>query len=254
MGDKKIKIIAAAFLAALFLIGCGRDKTNTVGGAENSKMPATGADSEAGGAYSVDKAPAGSGYGLDEIVPPGDVDGGNEAVFRKGTWFCSKDGDNIAYISFSEDGASGVGFDLDDKSQTLYTYDIEGSNVTIYYNEYDTLISGSLEQLDEDTVAVYSPDGGQLMLTYVSDKTVAEFEFYSVSELSEMAKSFYGGTSENASAAECVCTENSDMTVTLSLYSKDSDREKAVAVYTVSRLTAEGFSDLSGKEVDLKPE
>lgn len=248
MGYRKKAGIGAIFLSVLIFTACGNASTANTITEMNRDSTASGMAAEAYGNNYTD-----SGSGEAAMDLPG-ADGYADAagdIFRYGTWFCVKGDTALAYLSFDTDGKTGTLYDLVDGGAKDYTYEVADNTVSIS-GDFEELFSDNMEQLDENTIVLNPLSDEQVILTYVSDKNSDEFGFYPVAELLEMARSYQKKTSGYESP-DAAYTDNTDMTVTILLSTKDGGQVVTDVSYTVDRVTAEGVNDLSGEEVDLKP-
>lgn len=246
---KKNISICILVLSLMLLTGCGSDsKMNTI-----TEMN----DSMSTGAIADGLGNSGNGINEDESVgkPMTTPIVGTEnsyVAFKAGTWFCTSESGSIGYFSFSSDGVTGVHYGLVDGVEKYFSCIEENQIISLIW-ESDVLISGSLEQLDEDTGIITTQSNEILTFTYVSDKTPGEFDFYPTAELLDMARVYQKKTTGFESVWVSY-VDNEDSTVTIQLFTDMEDHITTDALYTVNRITATGKDDILGTEVDLKTE
>lgn len=248
----KIKIwIGLVLLLMLIFTACGnKDKANTINEINNNNLNAT--DSIADAIVPTELEDEKNEAKLTLEADPVDVSDEVGQVFRKGTWFLSQGEAGIAYMSFFEDGKTGIGYNLIQGDEQNYAYNLVENILTISFDDYeDSIISENVEQLDEDTIVINVWNDEPYVLTYVSEKTSEEFEFFSAIELYDLAIDYYEKTEEGeVSGSALTIKGNADMTVTVELRAKNSD--EIVASYVVSSLNAGGINELTGEKVELK--
>lgn len=171
-------------------------------------------------------------------------------IFKQGTWFAVMGEVSMGYFSFEPEKGSGTIHNLVDGSQKAFEFE-EADKVLTLVSEGEVIYSGSMEQLDEDTVILVPENDEQITMTYVSDKVGEDFVFYTTSELLSMAEAYY--ENENGyKPLQVTYMDIPDSTVTIQLYKEEGEELVVDVTYKVNRITALGVNGASVTEVDLK--
>ncbi len=244
---KKIRVCLLV-LCLMLLTACGsKSKVNTI--TEMNDSVATG-DAE-NGLGNPGVATDEELNGKPEVIP--DMETGDDYVaFKAGTWFCVSESESIGYFSFSADGVTGIHYGLVDGMEKHFSCIEENQIVSLIW-ESDVLISGDLEQLDENTGIITTLSDEILTFTYISEKTPGEFSFYSTATLLDMARAYQKQTTGFESVWVSY-VNNEDSTLTIKLFTEEGEQITTDALYTINRVTATGKDELLGNDVDLKVE
>lgn len=247
---KKKKIcICLLVLSLMLMTGCGSDsKMNTITEMNDSMATGPVSDSESNSGNAI----SGDGIVNKPMTTPDTENENDYVAFKAGTWFCTSEAGSIGYFSFSVDGVTGVHYGLVDGVEKHFSCIEENQIVSLIW-ESDVLLSGSLEQLDEDTGIITTQSNEVLTFTYVSDRTPGDFVFYPTAELLDMARAYQKKTT-GFESVWVAYVDNEDSTITIQLFTDMEDHITTDALYTVNRITATGTDDILETEVDLKAE
>ena len=243
---KKIRICLLV-LCLMLLTACGgKSKVNTITEMNDSVATGDAASGLGNPGVANDQEPDGK----QEVTP--DTVGDNYVAFKAGTWFCVSESESIGYFSFSADGVTGIHYGLVDGVEKHFSCIEENQIVSLIW-ESDVLISGDLEQLDENTGIITTQSDEILTFTYISEKTPEEFSFYSTATLLDMARAYQKQTTGFESVWVSY-VDNEDSTLTIKLFTEEGEQITTDALYTINRVTATGKDELLGNDVDLKAE
>ena len=174
-------------------------------------------------------------------------DGGT--AFQAGTWLS----DQGQYYFFDADGASGRTASLADGTGVAFSYTVDGDQAAFSMGGADTsqtcTVSG---EQPGGPLTLQWEDGTVEVLTYVSEQSSDQFQFYSDQELCDLALTYYGthGDGQDTDGLTAAAQTNEDGTVTIQVYQNLGDHNSTAAWYTVDRTTAQG-TDGTGQAVDL---
>ena len=162
--------------------------------------------------------------------------------FKKGVWFSFSQ--NSEYYVFNDD-KSGKVYSLSDGVAYPFTYEMNANGAVLSIQTENGNISSVVRVYPQEdgTVKLVSKDYSFEILTYLNDKSVDDFSFYTTEQLINMAEAHSPIEPENVNA-----NENQEGTVSLSLINADGS---VIDVYTVDPQTAEG-TDNAGNPVDIK--
>lgn len=247
--NKSKRICMAVFLLSVFMLtACGNKGTqSTINEMNQDSLSTEGTanslvnDAEKDTAATVGASPTVEGSLTDEQ---------ENRIFKQGTWFAVKGEVSMGYFSFEPEKGSGTFHNLVDGSRDVFEFE-EADNVLTLVSEGKVVYSGSMEQLDEDTVILIPENDEQMTMTYVSDKAGEDFVFYTTTELLSMAEAYY--KNENGyKPLQVTYMDIPDSTVTIQLYKEDGEDVVVDVTYNVNRITALGVNGASVAEVDLK--
>lgn len=169
------------------------------------------------------------------------------SLFQAGTWLS----DQEQYWFFDAGEASGRTAGLEDGTGVPFAYTFDGAQAV-----FSMGIAGNDHSCDvttgENTLTLRWEDGTTEVLTYVSDQSSDQFQFFSNQELCDLALTYYKerNSAQDTQGLTAAAQTNEDGTVTIQVYENLGDHNSTAAWYTVDRITAQG-TDGNGQAVDL---
>ena len=254
---KMKKLLPMLLAAAVFATGCASDEISSDIVTEDTDTTEVVIDT-----IETDEAsaPAAAVPATEDAAPTEEAAVTEESidekktVFPAGTWMLYEitpldEVIPIGYCFTNADGVSGENLLFEDGDGYQFEYEIgineifvtvDGQNVTI------PVVGGDLSYTMLDI-----PDLGRVDMVYLSEITRADIpEFYSNTELGEMAQQYY--TILTGYTPSCIGTRsNADGTVTIHLYDNMGDHNSTSAWYTVDRWSTVGTDDIMGDEVNF---
>lgn len=178
-------------------------------------------------------------------------------TIRSGTWFCY-DLVESSYLFF--DHVTNIGAEVRVNSGLIEALSCtpaeDRRKVEFHSNRYNSdVVVNYIDQTHAELV-IPARDGAEQTvkkLTYLSERDVSKFVFYTDEELGEMAVEYYNDhtTRKNKNLkAQCVTTEDAMVQINVHIITGTGDM-KIYETYTVNRLDASG-TDSQGNVIDLK--
>lgn len=187
-----------------------------------------------------------------------------DGKFKPGTWF-SYNKDECRYYFFNNDKSGGTRLSAKSGVASAFLYemddDMENTHKPAVFHIDSTSNTTNAEVIisNPDQITIIWDDKSEEKLTYISDKSINDFLFYTDKELCSMGLNYYAkisGKEDKRNSADCM--SNEDGSVSIRVYKSVNDNEQTVlAWYIVDRLSAAGQKSddgLSGNGslIDLK--
>ena len=128
------------------------------------------------------------------------------------------------------------------------TYETDNTPSVIFSYPDDTKLKADITTVSDDEMVL--DFGFDLVMSwrYITDGRLAEYEFYTTSQLEDMAKEFFNASDGRGCESTRAYINDDDMIV-IELFEGDSD-EEPINIYTIDRTTADG-RDWDNVYIDL---
>ena len=180
------------------------------------------------------------------------TDSQTASLFQAGTWLATG-AQPEQYYFFDRGEGSGRTASLEDGLGISFTYTRQGPTAVFSMGSADEVRTCTVTVQDQNTLHFLWSDGTSEVLSYVSDQSSDQFQFYTNQELCQLALDYYRTTPDADVSAPLTATAVSqeDGMVSIQLYATLNDHNSTAAWYTVDRCTGQGRNDSTGEAVDL---
>ena len=175
-----------------------------------------------------------------------------------GVWFAYNETESRYYI-FENDNSSGTKISAKTGITTPFKYERSENNYVFHFDREDNNTPAAMQYTDSDNaVAVFSEKVTEKM-SYVSNHTFADFTFFTMDELEQMAINRYSQKEKNKNKIDMLKLQtatNEKAQAVIQLYimvvNQETGKEEAKVLecYTVNHTDACG-TDAAGNTVDL---